>query len=371
MRFARLVLPLLLALPARAAALRHRLYIAPDEIADGNSRAMAKLLVERIHRECDLADAPSSGDTVLGDDAQPIMMVDARVLRAIAQDGFLNQHQAGRTGGQSRESDRFEAEQELAMMRLPWGSKSFALLPKYAVVDIHKPGLGSFRLPTRYGDVAIIFKPEVWDRATWTYADSLDFSQKSGRFDSGGAGNPVLAHTIHYRRKKEDRNRCGNYCEAQIWGKLTLDDVAYAMVRDSEPVPDVLVRAGIPVYGYSISESSSAVLDPGRTAQYVRGARRTGEAKLDYFLPLAEMRIEHQLPLFAASERPWNDFKPQLLSALNAPPGALLINAIAFAAEHRDDPDVAARLAALRRAPESVATEWLERLDKKNLCSPR
>lgn len=255
------------------------------------------------------------------------------------------------------------------MMRLPWGSQSFELLPKYAVLDIHKPDIGSYRLPTRYGEVAIVFKSEVWDRATWTYADSLDFSQKSGRFDSGGAGNPVLAHTIRYRRKKQDRNRCGNYCEAQIWGKLTLNDVAYAMVRDSEPVPDVFARAGIPVYGYSLSDSTSAVLDAGRTAQYIRGARRTDSARLDYFLPLIEPRIEHQLPLFAAGERTWHEFRPHLLKALDAPPGPLLINAIAFAAEHRDDPDVAARLERLKRAPESVATEWLERLDKKQLCS--
>lgn len=78
-----------------------------------------------------------------------------------------------------------------------------------------------------------------------------------------------------------------------------------------------------------------------------------------------------ELILYGLSEVRWADFKPRLLESLDAAPGPLLISAIAFAADHRDDPDVAARLERLKRAPESVATEWLERLDKKRLCAPR
>ena len=370
MRFARLLLPLLLTVPVRAAELRHRFYIAPDEIRTLDTRTLAKLLVDRIHRECDLAGAPASGEKVLGDDAELIMMVPARLLEAIARDGFLNQHQTGSTGGHRRESDRFEAEQELAMLRLPLAGRSLELLPKYAVLDVKKPDLGAYRLPTQYGSVAIVFKREVSERATWTYADSLDFSQKSGRFDAGGPNNPVLARTFLYERKKGDRNRCGNYCEGQIWGKLTFDDVAYAMVRDSEPVPDALTRAYIPVYAYAVPDSTTAVVDAGRTAQYVRGAVRTGASTVASVPPLLEPALVEPLPLFSQSERPWNEFKPRLLEGLDAAPGPL-ISAIALAADHRDDPDVAARLERLRHAPESVATEWVARLDKKQLCSPR
>jgi hypothetical protein len=371
MRFARLVLPLLLALPARAAELRHRLYLAPAELTSTDTRELARLLVDRIHRECDLAGTSTSTETVLGEDAELIMMAPSRLLAAIARDGFLNQHQAGTTGGQSRENDRVEAEQELAMLRLPLGSKSYELLPKYAVLDVKRGDLGAYRLPTRYGDVAIVFKKEVWERATWTYADSLDFSQRSGRFDAGGDANPVLARTVGYRRKTGDRNRCGNYCEGQIWGKLTLEDVAYAMVRDSEPVPAALARAGIPVYGYSVPDSTSAVVDAGRTAQYVRGPRRTGPAAMEGAAPRRRAAPAERLALFAQSERPWAEFKPRLLESLDAGSGPQRIDAIALAAEHRDDPDVAASLERLKRAPESAATEWLERLDKKQLCAPR
>ena len=373
-----LALLLALAAPARAAELRHRFYVGPEEMRALDTRTLGRLLVERVHRECDLAEASPSGEKVLGDAAALIMMVPARWMDAIARDGFLNQHQTGTTGGQARESDRFEAEQELAMLRLPFDAKGRELLPKYAVLDIRKPGPGTFRLPTQYGGVAIVFKKEVSTRATWTYADSLDYSQKAGRFDAGGAANPVLARTFLYRRKKGDLNRCGNYCEAQIWGKLTLDDAAYAMVRDSEPVPDALTLAGVPVYGYSVPDSTSAVVDASRTAQYVRGALRAPAVAGDRPLPGAEhplrpavLNDEKALALFDRSELPWNAFKPLLLEGLDASPGPLLISAVALSAEHRDDADVSARLDRLRRAPESEASEWVRRLSKKSLCSPR
>lgn len=276
-----LLVLLTLAAPGRAAEspsprLRHRLFVGPEEVRALDSRTLAELLVERVRRECDLAGAPTSGEKVLGDDFTLIEMVPARALASIARFGFLNQHQTGRSGGFARERDRFEAEQELAMLRLPFSADGRALLPKYAVLDVRNEGMGTFPLPTRYGDVAIVFKDEVAARATWTYADSLDYSRKAGRFSKGGAANPVLAHTFRYGRKKEDRNRCGNYCEAQIWGDLSLADAAYAMVLDSEPIPDALAGAGLPVYGYAVPASSSAIVDPGRTAQYVRGSLRAG-----------------------------------------------------------------------------------------------
>ncbi|MFI5351275.1 MAG: hypothetical protein ACHQ2Z_17150, partial [Elusimicrobiota bacterium] len=191
---------------------------------------------------------------------------------------------------------------------------------------------------------------------------------------------PMLARTFLYERKKEDRNRCGNYCEAQIWGKLTLDDVAYAMIPESDPVPAALRRTGIPVYSYTVPDSTSAVVDAGRTAQYVRGALRSPQSAVEADVsvpdaPLAPPDLgEAQAPalaLYGLSDRPWAVFKPRLLEGLDAAPGPLLISAVAFAADHRDDPDVAARLDRLRRAPQSPASEWVERLAKPRLCSPR
>jgi len=149
-----LALLLAVSAPVRAAvppapALKHRLVLSPDEARAMDTRTLAELIVARLHRECDLADAPAAGEKALGDDAEMIMMVPARLFGAIARDGFLNQHQTGTTGGQHRESDRFEAEQELAMLRLPFDAKGRELLPKYAVLDIKKSGLGTYHLPTQ------------------------------------------------------------------------------------------------------------------------------------------------------------------------------------------------------------------------------
>jgi hypothetical protein len=409
-----------------APALKHRFYIGPEEIRALDTRTLAKLLVDRIHRECGLAGAPSSGEKILGDDSDLIVMVPARVLDSIAGFGFLNQHQTLTSGGQHRELDRFETEQELAMLRLPFGEKGRELLPKYAVLDAKKEGLGTFRLPTQYGGVAVVFKKEVGERATWTYADSLDYSRKTGRFDRGGAANPVLARTLLDEKKKEDRNRCGNYCEAQIWGGLSLSDARYVMIRGSEPIPGAISRAGLPVYDYAVPESTSAVVDATRTAQYVRGAQRAaasapaardrlaravpndealaaavesassepgedgafaprerliGELAARAKSPVVVRELEKvfasggaqakALALYGLSELPWSDFKPRLIEALSAAKGPLLISAVAFSAEHRDDADVAARLQALKRGPESDASEWLERFDKTRLCEGR
>jgi hypothetical protein len=236
----------------------------------------------------------------------------------------------------------------------------------------------------------------------------------------------VLARTFLYERKKEDLNRCGNYCEAQIWGKLALSDVDFVMIQSSEPIPRAVSRSGIPVYDYAVPESTSEVVDSSRTAQYVRGALRPAETSDRRRLiidrrPLKEAELveavesassEHDakvgfsprqrligelavrpkspvvarelekafasedvltraLALYGLSELPWSEFKPRLLEGLDAAPGPLLISAVAFAADHQDDADVVARLDRLRRAPASVASEWVERLDKTHLCSPR
>jgi hypothetical protein len=428
-------------LAAEPSSLRHRLFVGPEEIRTADSRTLAELLVARIHRECDLAGAPVPGEKPLGDDFALVLMVPTALLDSIARGGFLNQHQTRTTGGFHRERDRFETEQELAMLRLSFGGKGFELLPKYAVLDVKKEGLGSYRLPVQYGGAAVVFKPEVAARATWTYADSLDYSQKAGRFESGGAANPVLARTFLYQRKPEDENRCGNYCEAQIWGALTLGDAAYVMIRASEPIPEAVARAGVPVYDYSVPDSTSAVVDPSRTAQYVRGAlraapalpapprparnKRSGRRRAPSSAPRDQLpsdsalieavenassrpdeeggftprqrlvgelaarakspAVERELTkifasddaqtralaLYGLSELPWERFKPLLLESLRSASRTLLIPAVAFAAEHRDDPDVAARLAALKSSAAPEVFEWLERLDKPGLCGPR
>ena len=246
-----------------AAALKHRFYVSPEEIRVMDTRTLAELLVRRVHEECDLAGTPASAEKAVGDDSEIIMMIPPHVIDSVAKHGFLNQHATLTSQGVYLIPARFAAEQELAMARLPYSHKGKELLPKYALLLARRPDFGSFPLPTRYGSVAVVFKKEVMKRATWTYADSSDFHFQAGRFRRGGAANPVLTHTVLYKRKPEDKNKCGNYCEAQIWGELTFEDVDYVMIRGTEPVLPSLLKSGLRLYRYS----SPA----GAQAPYVRG----------------------------------------------------------------------------------------------------
>jgi hypothetical protein len=379
------------------------LSISPAEIRSADTRTWAERLVRRIHERCDAAGAPDPAGRRPGS-YELIMMVPAEALASIRARGFLNQHQTLATKGFDRLSARFEAEQELAMLRLPYGREGRELLPKYAVLNIRRRGYGAFFLPARYGSVAIVFKRKVEARTTWTYADSLDFSRKSGRYSQGGAANPVLARTTLYAGNAADRNECGNYCEAQIWGKLTWDDVESVMISTGDSFPAALADAGVPVYRYRAQEN------PGQTAQYVRGSRvappRAGPSRGDEppepgvvnFLKgesdaaqtdeelarnaaeappgdperarlLGDLAERPASPSIAAalktlssaadaparalalgglSALPWREFKPFLLTALNDRETNVLIQAVSLAAAHRGDADVAAGLDALR-----------------------
>ncbi|MBI3565197.1 MAG: hypothetical protein HY079_08380, partial [Elusimicrobia bacterium] len=262
----------LLSPPAGAASASARLAVTPQEIRTVPTRELARALVARVRRECDEAEPAGAGPAPAAG-ARLVMMVPAKVFPAIARFGFLNRHQTRTTGGFDRLEERLEAEQELAMARLPYDLHGRELLPKYAFLDAPDRGLGRFLLPSRYGEVGVVFKTEVAERATWTYADTLDFSRRTGRVGRGGPANPVLPHTFAYRRRPGDRNRCVNYCEAQIWGELRLDDVDYLMIPEGAPVPAGAATARLAVYRYSVPKSTAAAGAPARTLVYRRGAR--------------------------------------------------------------------------------------------------
>lgn len=418
--FARAAVFVLLASPLCAAPLEHRFYISPAEIRSSDTRTLGELLVQRLHSECDLAGSPASGEKPVGDGADLIMMVQARTMASIVKYGFLNQHATLTTQGVYRIPDRFEAEQELAMARLPYSRKGKELLPKYALFVPNRADVGSFPLPTRYGGVAVVFKKAVMKRATWTYADSSDFRFLAGRFNRGGAANPVLTRTALYRRKPEDKNTCGNYCEAQIWGALSIEDVDYLMLADSEPASPELLESGIRVYRFSPSADAPAryvrgeLLSPGGAAHTRREAAGASEAAIKNHLkylersslpeadliarapyslsdigelaarsknPAVVRALEgawktgdpetRSLALYGLSELPWADFKPLLLDALKDKSSLINVEAIAFAAEHQDDPKIVRRLGDLRKRPERellVTSDWLDRLSKPKMC---
>jgi hypothetical protein len=404
-------------LPAAAAgaesppALAHRFYIAADEARSADPRALAAALVARLRRGCDEAGA-AAGPSPLEGGYELVVMVPVSALDSIARDGLRNQHETATSGGFMRPAERFEAEQELAMLRLPYDARGRELLPKYAV--LRAAALGERPLPTRYGAAALVLKPETAGRATWTYADSLDFSRRAGLFELEGEANSVLPRTFAYKRRRGDKNACGNYCEAQIWGPVTLDDVSAVVVPEGVPAPAAFARAGVvvrrgpraaPDARAAAVRAGAEALRRGREAAALgdaaliaaveastapERARLAGElasrppapavrAELER-LARSPDALERELALYGLAAEPEDAFKPALLAGLKDPSPHVQIEAVALADERRADPDVARALAALRasvaaalRRPAEAAdrrpvAEWLDRLDAPSLC---
>jgi hypothetical protein len=237
--------------PPTTPVLAHRFYVSPDEVRRYDSRTLATLLVEKVHNECDLSANPLPDAKPVSDDSELIMMVPSRVLSSIAARGFHNQHETASTGGCACTENRFNTEQEMIMTELPYSDKGRELLPKYSSFNVKRSDFGTFGLPTQYGDAAIIFKPEVKARSTWTFADSLN--DMTGHSETGQPGftNGNLTRTDQYKRDKNDKNTCGNgysYCEAQIWGGLDMTDVDSLLVTNASAVTDSMKAIGVPIY---------------------------------------------------------------------------------------------------------------------------
>lgn len=410
--------------------LRHEFHLAPDDFRGADTRELAVKLVERLHRACESASDRSAARAV-GDDAEVLMMVPQEAFDSIARHGFQNQHVTNMTRGDNRTSPRFLAEQELAMLRLPYSHKGRELLPKYALLNPLKGGFGAYRLPERYGAAAVVFKKEVLPRVTWTYADSLDFSRKAGLSPVDGRTNPVFPRTARYRRPSDEKNVCVNYCEAQVWGELDLSDVAYVMLPEGVPLSDALRRAGTPVYRFSVpaktipaaaqylrgallkagaqpapsdasapSAAESAILDsigierlsdeelmkaaraeksPDDEFAMSRRLRLVGElavrAKSPEILSLLRESfqsrdgMERAVALHGLSELPPELFRPHLLEALGDPRPLVQAAAVALAAEQRGVPAVGSALESLsRRKLNPAVRQWLDRLEHGAVC---
>ncbi len=242
-------------------SLRHRAFIGPEEIRTMDVRVLAELLVERLHKECDLPRSKIEDSSGIHDQSEIIIMVPIGSLAGIAKYGFLNQHHTKNTRGIKSQATRFDLEEEISLLRLPYSDRGRDLLPKYAAFNVKRGDFGQFAMPEEYGDVAMVLKPDVKKRTTWTYDDSLLTGSEGYR------SNPKLypPRTTRYKKTDSDNSQCAIYCEAQIWGDLNLQDVAYLMVKKDAALPPNLSKFGIPVYEYSpYSEEKQAL-------QYTRG----------------------------------------------------------------------------------------------------
>ncbi|MCM2277551.1 MAG: hypothetical protein NDJ89_05695 [Oligoflexia bacterium] len=165
---------------------------------------------------------------------------------------------------------------------------------------------GKFSLPAHYGDVAVVFKPEVKQRMIWSYTDSLGTDKSRRRLR-----RPPM--TAQYETPEANRKACYGYCEAQIWGALDLTDVAYLMIKEGDKVPESLKKLGVPVYFYRPEPNPEHAAGFTRLEQAVAG--NPARIKRPDVLTLSEIEKAKNEPAVRDIPKPFpNPIKSILVS---------------------------------------------------------
>ncbi len=198
------------------------------------------------------------GSRTLYDQGYPLMAVSEASIPFIAQGGFRNLHQTGKCQDCVNKPElRSKVEDRLMRAKIETSySSEFPdrpenrLRPKYAYGAFEKDLQGSLDVNPNialnaYGNVYIAFKDRVKQRALIGNGDSLEASvygvlNSPQVYSSGIAIKSIVFHTYYWIAKKLDFKRQfelmspSTYYESQIWGNLTLDDVAYFLVNCPE-----------------------------------------------------------------------------------------------------------------------------------------
>ncbi len=210
---------------------------------------------------------PSRGDLRPDADitrAEIIMRVHFAHLQHIFHFGFLNQFQSKHSSGSYAHSSRIAAENRMLGFDIDMHPTS--LHPKYGTLFVEtKTGLSFSPSTTHYGNVFFRFKDSLVRRTTYSPYDSLgspivfplsDFASLSARLRSSGISS---------------------YLEAQIWGDVTLSDVAEIWLP-GDKVHDPAMLAVCKEYGIKVFEySGSSDWDIARTRTLVHNFAPTGK----------------------------------------------------------------------------------------------
>ena len=156
-------------------------------------------------------------------DIYPLMAFNVRNMAGILSRGFLNIHQTGKGNGGDSPVSRLPVENQLAQMDLANAPKE--LFPKYAyAVSDSQNYISNSRVTLGYGETFVRFKPNVLRRATYTLSDS--FVDKHARSSYSCNAGPLNG---------------GGFYEMQIWGTLSIQDVAY-FIADCPGLPSSSVE---------------------------------------------------------------------------------------------------------------------------------
>ena len=226
-------------------------FLDPELVEKMDSRKMGELIVSRLKNVCDKSRDPSQTPPADGS-SEIVMLINEKNIEPILKYGFKNQQQTSTTNGSDAKQSRIMAESRHVMIGLPYTDKTRELLPKYAMQVFHgQPKMGTFPIPTNYGNILIRFKPDVRKRATWSEADSL------------GVSDPLRTQSLRTR----DGSRCNGYCEAQIWGDLDASDIESITLPDDKDasgygygkveLSETLKKYGVPIYTYTRNNTGS------------------------------------------------------------------------------------------------------------------
>lgn len=172
-----------------------------------------------------------------------IMAVKSEYLSAMLEQGFLNQHQTGKSSGQYKPYQRRVVEELLIQTSISsrdnqeYEDKINEIRPKYAylIFDKEKTGIDKSFMSNQYGNLLIRFKDSVKKRSTFTNADSLDYALQRKGPEQYDLQNYKI-HTFYYQTENLNLKRLSGYYEAQIWGPLQKEDIDYILVDCFEGV---------------------------------------------------------------------------------------------------------------------------------------
>ncbi|MBT4792488.1 MAG: hypothetical protein HON90_13030, partial [Halobacteriovoraceae bacterium] len=150
------------------------------------------------------------------------------------------------TGGCDCREKRFRREARLLGSVVGYSAKGKDVLPKYSGLNIlvkdHFYRKDHTNTPKQYGNSAVVFKKGINKRTTFSRDDSLSMYPFR---------ESVVLNSMQFKpkKKKKEKFKCdSDYCEAQIWGKVGVGDVAYALIPEGKDVPSAFIAREIPVY---------------------------------------------------------------------------------------------------------------------------
>ena len=226
-----------------------------------------------------------------------------RVVEALADDGvYRSQFETGTSNGgltAHAGGDRWRWESRLFEGRYDDAEPSSR--PRYGALDRSDDPYGG---SVRFGSAYLVLRPEVLERTTFCYPDSV--------FEPSAVGGPEriaeLCALADAARASGDVDHLDDYVEAHVHGEVRLDRDVDAVVLDpcfrDGPVHEAAERFGCRVAWHPGLRVATAGLDPSyRGPEHVALARELG-AELDPSVIGDAARTGHHDP--QALKRVWH-----------------------------------------------------------------